>query len=46
MFIEIDKTGSIHEFEQKLNALVRNEQIRSCLILACDENGFTPDSGG
>ena len=43
MRIEVDKTGSLIVFNQLLQKVAFDENVKSILILACDENSFTPE---
>ncbi|MFA5422530.1 MAG: FIST N-terminal domain-containing protein [Phycisphaerae bacterium] len=42
MFIKSGKTGTVEELKQLLDSVLENEQVKSILILACDENGYMP----
>ena len=44
MIIQVDKTGTIENFEFLLDKMSRNHKTEGLLILGCDENGFTPDA--
>jgi hypothetical protein len=44
MFINVDKTGSVEAFKTNMESLTANEAVKGLLILACDENGFTPET--
>jgi hypothetical protein len=44
MIIKSGRTGSTAELAQLLNSVSRNERVKSILILACDENGYTPET--
>ncbi|MFO7682691.1 MAG: FIST N-terminal domain-containing protein [Chloroflexota bacterium] len=44
MFINVDKTGSVEAFKTNIESLTANEAVKGLLILACDENGFTPET--
>lgn len=44
MIIRVDETGSAAGFRAILEELAEDGNIKGLLILACDENGFTPDS--
>jgi hypothetical protein len=44
MIIRVDETGSAEGFHAILDELAENGEVKGLLILACDENGFTPDS--
>jgi hypothetical protein len=44
MFINVDKTGSVDALESNIESMLSNKAVKSLLILACDENGFTPDN--
>ncbi len=44
MIIHVDKTGTIEGFQSILDKTTCNENVNGLLILACDENGFTPDA--
>jgi len=44
MIIQVDKTGTIKNLEFLLDKMSRNHKTEGLLILACDENGFTPDA--
>ncbi len=42
MIIKLDQSGSAKGFRNLLEDIQENDHIKSCLILAADENGFTP----
>ena len=44
MIIKVDKTGSVEGFQSMLNEVTKDEKVKGLLVLACDENGFTPNS--
>ena len=44
MIIHIDSTGTTDGFRSILGDTLNNENVKSLLILACDENGFTPEA--
>jgi hypothetical protein len=44
MFIYVDKTGSVAALKNGLENILQNESVKSLLILAADENGFTPET--
>jgi hypothetical protein len=44
MIIKAGKTGSAAELAQLLDSVSQNKQVKSILILACDENGYTPET--
>ncbi len=44
MIIKSGKTGSAAELAQLLDSVSQNELVKSILILACDENGYTPET--
>ncbi len=43
MFIEVDQSGSVAGFESIVTEVANHEGTNGLLILACDDNGFTPD---
>jgi len=44
MLIKLDKTGSINGFKDMLTQVSSDTQTKGILIMACDNNGFTPGS--
>ena len=44
MIVRVDETGTINAFQALLEEVSQDERVKSLLILACDENEFTPDS--
>jgi hypothetical protein len=42
MIITIDETGTLDGFLAVLESTVQKNRVRGILILACDQNGFTP----
>ncbi len=44
MLIRVDPTGSVEGFGSLLKEVSCNDNVKGLLILACDENGFTPDA--
>ncbi len=44
MIIDIDYAGTVENFNKLLDSFVSNNEVKSILILACDDNGFTNDS--
>ncbi len=44
MFIQIDPTGTIEGFSALLEEMLANEDIKGILILASDNNDFTPEA--
>jgi len=42
MIIQVSTSGKTDEFAEMLNTAAQNDQIKSILILACDDNQFTP----
>ncbi|MBN1764521.1 MAG: FIST C-terminal domain-containing protein [Sedimentisphaerales bacterium] len=44
MIIKADKTGTVEQFNELIDTMSHNDDVRSILVLACDENGFTPDN--
>lgn len=43
MNIKICQTGKMDSFEQNLNDLNADTNVKAIMILACDANGFTPE---
>ena len=43
MRIVIDKTGTVDGFKMIFNEMVSNNDIKGIIILACDNNEFTPE---
>ncbi len=44
MIINFDPTGTIEGIQTLLEEMLKNEGIKGFLVLACDENHFTPDT--
>ena len=44
MIIEVGKTGTVEEAAGLLTSVCQHESVRSVLMLACDENRFTPET--
>lgn len=44
MIINLDRIGNVDSFKENLERVLENESVQSLLILACDENGFTPET--
>lgn len=44
MIIEVERSGSVSEFQAIIGRMNENPQVRAILVLACDGNGFTPAS--
>lgn len=44
MIIEAEKTGNVSELARLIDSVAKKEQVKSILILACDENGYTPET--
>ena len=44
MLISVDKTGTIDGFEDALAKVLSGDKVQGVIILACDANGFTPES--
>ncbi len=44
MIIKVDYTGSVQGFQSLLKDVTNDEKVKGLLVLACDENGFTPDT--
>lgn len=44
MMICVDPTGEAKQFQSLLEEMSGYDHIKGLLILACDENGFTPDT--
>ena len=42
MIITVDKRGTVEEFNKAIENVLKNESVKGLLILACDNNGFTP----
>ncbi|MCK5149137.1 FIST C-terminal domain-containing protein [bacterium] len=42
MFIKVDSTGTVENLKKSIKEVVGTEGINGIMILACDENGFTP----
>ena len=42
MEIQVDKKGTIEEFNSAVNCVLENKSVKCLLILACDANEFTP----
>lgn len=42
MIIQLERTGTAESFIEQLNALSSHPRVQSILVLACDQNGFTP----
>ena len=44
MIIKVDKTGTVKGFNNTIDEVLKHENVKGLLILACDANGFTPDN--
>ncbi len=44
MIIKLDKTGTVNGFKSILDEISRDVRTKGILIMACDDNGFTPES--
>jgi hypothetical protein len=44
MFISVERTGKVGDFKKIIGEVSGNEDVRGLLVLACDENGFTPEN--
>ena len=44
MIVETDRTGTIDGFRNLVSSVSRDSGVKSLLVLACDGNGFTPDT--
>lgn len=44
MIINLDRTGNVDSFKENLEHVLEDKSVQSLLILACDENGFTPET--
>ncbi len=44
MIIEVDNSGSVEGLRSILANVAADQEVEGILILACDENGFQPDS--
>jgi hypothetical protein len=44
MLINLDRTGTVDAFKTNLASILENKSVKGLLILACDENGFIPES--
>ncbi len=44
MIIHLDRTGEVGVLKSILDEVTSNEEVKGLLILACDENGFTPQT--
>ncbi|MHC4926064.1 MAG: FIST signal transduction protein [Planctomycetota bacterium] len=44
MIIQAEKTGNVAEFGVLVDRMAKDDRVKSILILACTENGFTPES--
>lgn len=42
MLVKIDKKGTVDGFVDLLKSIESDESVKGIAILACDENGFTP----
>lgn len=42
MEIVVDKSGTVGEFNNAVANVLKSESVKGLLILACDNNGFTP----
>ncbi|MBC8490363.1 MAG: hypothetical protein H8D45_30475 [Bacteroidetes bacterium] len=43
MEIQVDKKGTIEEFNNTVTRVLENKSVKCLLILACDANELTPD---
>lgn len=43
MIIHLDRTGSAEGFDSAIQQITANNDIKGLFILACDDNGFTPE---
>lgn len=44
MFIQLDETGTVEALKTNIESMIAIDGVQGILILACDENGFTPDT--
>ncbi len=44
MIIDIDRSGTVEGFNKLFYSFIGNNEVKSVLIMACDENDFTKDS--
>ncbi len=44
MFINLDQAGSVAGLRRLLSGAIDNDQVTGMIVLACEENGFTPGS--
>ncbi len=42
MIIRLDPTGTVKQFQAIVEEMSQNDDIKSLMVLACDENGFSP----
>lgn len=43
MEIQVDRRGTLDEFNNTVNRVLENKSVKCLLILTCDSNEFTPD---
>ena len=44
MIIKLDKTGTVSGLNNLIDEILINEDVKGLLVLACDENNFTPNN--
>ena len=44
VFINLDQAGSVAGLRRLLSGAIDNDQVTGMIVLACEENGFTPGS--
>ncbi|MFC1653187.1 FIST N-terminal domain-containing protein [Planctomycetota bacterium] len=44
MLIEVDRSGSVAALTALFNQMSDDSQVKSILVLACDDNGYTPET--
>lgn len=44
MYIDVDRKGTVQGFQYLLKKVENNESVSGILVLACEENAFTPET--